>query len=154
MRASPLGVDVGEGRGVWFAVLRHCASQRRGRGARLARQQRAGCGGDVGLPHQAFADEEGGDADPCKPREIGRREDAAFADHQAVLRNVRRQRFAGRERRFEGAEVAVVDADHRRTELERAIEFLAIMDFEQHVHAEIERGILDIIAPRHRRARP
>ena len=37
-----------------------------------------------------------------EPREIGRREDAAFADHDAVLRHQRRQPLADRERGLEG----------------------------------------------------
>src|SRR5882724_9552653 len=78
-------------------------------------QQRAGGRGHVGLPHQAFADQERRHADSLQPRQIGRAKDAAFADHQAIGRDQRRQRLAGRKRGLEGAEIAVVDADHRRT---------------------------------------
>ena len=129
------GVDVGEGGGRSLEdFARH---RQRVPVARAAspRQQRAGRRGDVGLPHQAFADQEGRHADARQPREIGGREDAAFADHQAIFRDQRRQRFAGRKRGLEGAQVAVVDADHRRTKFQRAIEFGAFMDFDQHVHA-------------------
>src|SRR3569623_904937 len=42
-------------------------------GLRCLREQGAGCRGNVGLPHQAFADEEGRDADLSEPRDIGGR---------------------------------------------------------------------------------
>src|SRR6476469_5196261 len=86
----------------------HCARRA------FARQQRAGRRRHVGLPHQAFADEEGRHADPGQPRQVGGCGDAAFADHQPILGDQRRQGLAGRQRRLEGAQVAVVDADHRR----------------------------------------
>ena len=50
----------------------------------VAGEDRAGGGGDIVLPHQAFADQEGRHADALKPGEVRRRKDAAFADHQAV----------------------------------------------------------------------
>ena len=42
---------------------------------------------DIGLAHQAFADQEGRDADRGKPGEIGGRIEAALADHDALARN-------------------------------------------------------------------
>ena len=51
------------------------------------------------------------DADLRQPGEVGRREDAAFADHDAVARHQRRQPLGDLERGDEGLEVAVVDAD-------------------------------------------
>ncbi len=71
-------------------------------------------------------------------------EDAAFADHQPVAGDQRRQRLAGRQRGLERPQVAVVDADHRRAKFQGAIEFAAVMDFDQHVHAVRDRGVLDI----------
>src|SRR5215470_7552755 len=64
-------------------------------------QQRPRRRGDVGLPHQAFADQEGRHADARKPCKVGRREDAAFADHQPVARDQRSQRLAGLQRGLE-----------------------------------------------------
>ena len=55
--------------------------------ARMAaprRQKRAGRGRDIGRAHQAFADQEGRNADFRQPREIGGRVDPAFADDDAV----------------------------------------------------------------------
>ena len=80
MRASPRLAEMGE-----LGGLCHGYSRRR-RGHALARQQRAGRGRDVGLAHQAFADQEGRDADRREPGEIGRREDAALADDRPVAR--------------------------------------------------------------------
>ena len=112
--------------------------------AALSREQRAGRRRYVGLPHQAFADQECRHAHARQPRQIVGREDAAFADHQAIVRDQRRQRFAGRKRGLEGAQIAVVDADHRRTKFQRAVELGALMDFDQDVHAVRERRVLDV----------
>src|SRR3954462_6602098 len=119
-------------------------SARARRARRLARQQGARRSGNVGLPHQALADQEGRHADALEPGEIGGREDAALADHQPVLRNKRRQCFAGRKRGFEGAQIAIVDADHRRTQLQCAIKLGAVVDLDQHVHAMGDGGVLEL----------
>ena len=66
-----------------LALASRVTPRRRGRGASRA-QQRAGGGRDVGLAHQALADQEGRDADAASRGEIGRREDAALADHDAI----------------------------------------------------------------------
>src|SRR3954452_12330675 len=115
--------------------LRAMSARARRTRRRLARQQRTGRSRYVGLPHQALADQEGRHADALEPGEIGGRKDAALADHQPVLRNQRRQCFAGRKRGFEGAQIAIVDADHRRTQLQCAIKLGAVVDLDQHVHA-------------------
>src|SRR5688572_6860492 len=110
----------------------------------LAREQRAGGGRHVRLSHQALADEEGGHARARELREIGRREDAALADGNAILRDQGRKLLAGCKRRLEGAQVAVVDAEQRGAKLQRAIEFGAIVHLEQHVHAERQARVLDV----------
>jgi len=99
---------------------------------------------DVGLPHQAFADQKRRDPDTRKPCEIGRLKDAAFADHQAIGRDQRRQRLAGRKRGLEGAKIAVIDADHRRAKFEGTIQLRALMNFDQDIHAVRNRGVLDV----------
>src|SRR5438270_3362961 len=53
--------------------LRAMSARARRAGHGLARKQRAGGGSDVGLPHQAFADQEGRHADALEPGKIGRR---------------------------------------------------------------------------------
>src|ERR1700722_9331023 len=136
MRAAPPG-------SMWvsFAMARSARRPRR-RGFPL--DQGAGRCGDIRLAHQALADEEGRDADFRQPGEIGRREDAAFADHDAVIRDLRRQPLGDFERGDEGFEIAVVDADERRFEPQRALELGVVMDLEQHVHAMGEGRRLDL----------
>jgi hypothetical protein len=51
----------------------------------VSRQQNAGCGRNIGLPHQAFADQETRDADIRKPREVCGRKDAALTHNQPVF---------------------------------------------------------------------
>src|SRR5690349_18305463 len=98
IRASPLlsmWVRAADSLAGFFGIAL-ARSRRAGRLGTL--QQRPCCRGHVGLPHQAFADQEGRHAHAFQPREIFRREDAAFADHQPVVRDQRRQRLAGRQR--------------------------------------------------------
>ena len=82
--------------------------------------------------------------------DVGGREDAALADEHAILRHQRREPLADGEDRLEGAEVAVVDADQRATQRERARQLGLVVDLDQHVHAERERRVLDRAAPRRR----
>ena len=78
---------------LWPCAISRCAGVR-------AREQRARRGGDVGLPHQALADQEGRDAGAGEAGEVGRRVDAAFADHDAVVGDARRQPLAERRGRL------------------------------------------------------
>src|SRR6185437_4534637 len=84
------------------------------RGGGLARQQGAGGGGDVRLTHQAFADEEGRDADLGEAGEVGWGIEPALADDDAVLRDARGKALGDGQSRLEGAQVAVVYADQLR----------------------------------------
>ena len=78
-----------------FAALRemgeighHTAKSHRPRGTRgLALQEQAGRRGDILLPHQRFAHEEGEDAATLEPQTILVAENAALADDNAVLRH-------------------------------------------------------------------
>src|SRR5262249_48511862 len=84
MRASPA-------RAIWVS-LRGLAMFKRALGGRdppsgVALKGRAGRWGDVVLPHQALADQEGGDAHAGEPLEVGRREDAALADDDPLGRD-------------------------------------------------------------------
>src|SRR3981189_3268384 len=98
IRASPF-VWLGGRAGSSLEELRAIALACAGRAWRIAaRQQRAGRRRDIGLPHQAFADQKRRHAQPRQPRQIGGCKDAACADHQAVARDQRRQRLAGRKR--------------------------------------------------------
>src|ERR1700712_3067707 len=138
IRASPLA-------SMWVRAgpplgLRAMGSARGGgAGGVAARQQRPGPPRHVGLAHQAFADQEGRHADAGQPRQVGGGEDAAFAHHQPILWDQRRQRLAGRQRGFKVAQVTVIDADHRRAKFQGAIELGPFVDFDQDVHAMCQR---------------
>ena len=84
---------------------------------------RAGWPGDVSLAHQAFADKEGADAGRPELREVGMACDAAFGDEMDVLRHAAGEIDRGLERRLEGPQIAVVDADEFGVEAESAVEF-------------------------------
>src|SRR4051812_6940924 len=100
-------------------------------------KQRGGRGSDVALAHQALADEVCLYPDPAEPAEIGRGEDAALADEDTLTRNEGRQAFADGKARLEAAQVAIVDADEARFELQGAPELGLIVHLEESVHAEI-----------------
>src|SRR3954447_11067241 len=73
---------------------------------------------DIGLAHQALADQKGADAGAQQPPAIIMREDAALAHQQPVARHHAGQPFGGAQADLEGAEVAVVDADQLGAELQ------------------------------------
>src|SRR3954447_9006750 len=115
MRASPLpSIWVRAGGCLDFAFLPIGSPRPGGSGLVAAGEQRAGCPRDIRLSHQAFADQKRLHADPRQACEIRGRKNAALADHQAILRDQRRQRLAGFKRGLEGAQIVVVDPDHRR----------------------------------------
>ena len=53
----------------------------------------------------------------------------------------RRELLADGKRHLEGAQIAVVDADQRRVERQRAVELGPVVHLDQHVHAEPVRGV-------------
>ena len=71
-----------------------------------------------------------------QPGEIGRREDAAFADDHTIGRDQLRQPLGGRKRRLERAQIPVVDADQPRFEPQRPRQLGLVMHLDEHVHAE------------------
>src|SRR5436190_10325229 len=90
---------------------------------------------DVRLAHEALADQEGLGADPGHAREIGRRAEPALGDHDAVLRHPGCELLGCREVDRQRLEVAVVDADQVAVDRQRALELVAVMHLDQHVHA-------------------
>ena len=80
--------------------------------------------------------------------EIGRRFEPAFADDNALRRNFRRQLFADGQRCLECPQIAIIDADQARTQSQRAIELGFVMNLQQHIHAEIEGRVLDVLGGR------
>ena len=108
---------------------------RRSGAAARAGEKGAGGGGHVRLPHQAFADQEGRNADPAEAGEVVRRVEPAFADHDAAGRHLWRQFFADRERGLEGAQITVVDADQAGTQREGALKLIFLMNLNKNIHA-------------------
>src|SRR5215475_4849308 len=103
---------------------------------------------DVGLAHQALADQEGAHADARKRIEIGRGEDPAFRHRDALCRNSRRQPLGGRKRGLEGAQITIVDAEEPRAQLECALELGLVVHLQQHIHAVGEGGGLKFLRQR------
>src|SRR6202795_2587866 len=106
----------------------------------LAGEQGARRCRDVVLAHQTFADQEGRDTGLAEPQQIVGRENAALADDDPVGRNAPRQPLAGGESRFEGFQVAVVDANKPRLQPQRALELCLVMHFDERIHAERGSG--------------
>ncbi len=68
----------------------------------------------------------------------------AFADDDALARHQRREPLAGRQRGLEGAQVAVVDADQPRLQLQGALQFILLMNFDQNIHPIGKRRTFDL----------
>ena len=69
-------------------------------------------------------------------------------------RHEARQPLAGRKRRLEGFQVAVVDADEPRFQAQRPLQLVFVMNFDQRIHAERNGRGFELRARRHRRPRP
>src|SRR5262245_31119685 len=114
MRAAPP-------RSIWVRFFAIASARRRGRRvagrivAHLAApDERPRRRRNLGLPYQAFADQERGDAGRRKPCNIRGREDAAFAHDHAIARHHGGETFGDVERGDEGLEVAVIDTEKPR----------------------------------------
>src|SRR6516164_2230662 len=83
----------------------------RGADAALLANERARRGLDIAFAHEAFTDEEGRNAHGHQVGEVGGRKNCTLANDDAAGRHPWRQASAGGERRLEGLEVAVIDAD-------------------------------------------
>ena len=62
----------------------------------------------------------------------------------AVGRHVRQHAQRGLQRDLEGAQVAVVDAEQRRLELERALQLGRVVHLDQHGHVQAARDRLEL----------
>ncbi len=100
------------------------------------------------MPHQAFADQEGRNADAGEAGEVGRRIEPAFGDHDAVARDFRRQLLADREGGLESAQIAVVDADQARPQPKGTFKLIFCMNFKQYVHIIGKGCIFDLFCRR------
>ena len=131
----------------------HCAASRCFAGTPVRSARVAAV--DVGLAHQALADEERTDAGARRAvvtsswvkmplsamtmRSLGTRGCQASVTARSV---------------DESLEVAVVDADQPGVEGERAVKLRFVVHLDEHVHAEIVRRRPQARAPSHRRRRP
>src|SRR6266436_1532676 len=138
MRASPP-------RPRWLSLGARATASLRGADTALLANERTRRSLDVAFAHEAFADEQGRNADRRQVVEIGGRKDSALAHDNTARRDPRRQAPAGGERRLKGIEVAVVDADQPRAQAQRAFELVFVVDLQQDVHAERLRGVLEIL---------
>ena len=98
--------------------------------------------------HERLADEKRLDAARAQRGHVRRREDAALGHDELAGGNRRQEPERGRERHVERAQIAVVDADERRGEQERALELRAVVDLGQHRHAELARAGFERREPR------
>src|SRR5699024_9106655 len=86
-----------------------------------------------------FTDQEGADVVRRQLPDVIRRVNAAFADQQSVGRYLGAQADAGVQRRVEGVQVAVVDADDGVLwQGQHPLQFGFVVYFGQHVHAQVE----------------
>src|SRR5215831_2690776 len=138
MRASPP-------RPRWLSLDARAIASLRGADPALFANERTRRGLDVVFAHEAFADEQSRNADRSQVLEIGGRKDSALAHDNAAGRDPRRQALAGGERRLEGLEVAIVDADQPRAQAQCPFELMFVVDLQQDVHAERLRGVLEIL---------
>src|ERR1700691_21391 len=112
--------------------------------ARGARQQRARGVCNVVLPHQAFANKKSRHPGGGEAGKSGRSENAALADNDAAGRHELRQPLGCGERRLEGLEITIVDANQPGFEAQGALKFRFVMDLHQHIHAERCSGAFEL----------
>ena len=82
-------------------------------------------------------------------------EDAAFADHDAAARNLRRQPLGWSSSVVSKVlRLRLLMPISRERQPQRALELALVVHFEQHVHAEGEGGVLEVLRRRDRRPPP
>ena len=106
-------------------------------------QQRARRLLDVLLAHQRLADQEGLECRPWPGAGNRHGRKCRFRRPRCGRSGSAAQPLADGERRLEGAQVAVVDADQPALERQRALEFALVMDLDQHVEPEVMRGLVE-----------
>src|SRR5690606_16485343 len=93
-------------------------------------------GARIRRAHEGFPDQEGLDAVLAHAVDVFRQQDAAFGDDALAFREVLQHRQRGFEAGFEGPQIAVVDADQGRVQRQGRVQFVPVVDFNQHVHAQ------------------
>ena len=103
-----------------------------------SRQHGAGGGLDVGLAHQAFADQEGAGADRGHAARSAGERGRFRRPATRSLRHQRRQLLGGVEVDLEGAcRLRLLTPIRAASSVQRAIELGRIMHLDQHVHAPV-----------------
>ena len=91
-----------------------------------------------------FADQERGVTGVQQTMDVDGRVDAAFGDFQDVGGHHGCEIEGGFEPHFEGAEIAVVDADDLRAGVERCAEFFRVVDFHERVHSILPGQLAEV----------
>ena len=73
------------------------------------------------------------------------RVDAAFRHQQRAFGRQRGEAFGGAKISDEALEIAVVDPDQPRAQRRCALHFGCVVDFDEHVHAALIRGLFDLL---------
>src|SRR5262249_29945078 len=100
---------------------------------------------DIRLAHQALANQEGVHPDGREVIEVGGGENSALRHRDAPGGNSRRKALRGRKRGLEGAQIAIVDAEEPRAQLDRALELGFIVPLKQHIHVIGEGSCLKLL---------
>jgi hypothetical protein len=98
----------------------------------------------IGALHQRFTDQETLGPGGNHALDVGGAVDAAFAHQLAVGGDQRGQPFGGAQIGLHDLEIAVVDADQLRFQLQRPLQLGFIVHLDQHVHAVTERDIFHV----------
>ena len=101
---------------------------------------------DIIASHQRFANQETIDPGLGQPRQVVRHGETAFADDGAVPGYTIQQAFCRRQVNLEGFEVAVIDTDRLRLQLQGAIQFGFVMNFDQHVEPDSISGVFQFLS--------
>ena len=111
-------------------------------GASKAEQFGQACAGVRGA-HEGLAYQEAVDAVLAHERHVFPLEDPRLGDHQFILGNRWQQLQRGLQAHLEGAQVAVVDAHHGVLHPQRALQLLAVVHLDEHVHAQLPGQVVE-----------
>src|SRR3954470_6272289 len=107
--------------------------------------ERAAGGLHVGGAHEGLPDQHGVDADAVEVVELLARGEARLGHHRLARGDVREQFVGALDVDAEVAEVAVVEAEDVRVDVERALELLLVMDLDEHVEVEAARLLVQLV---------
>src|SRR5690554_6944386 len=96
-----------------------------------------------GRTHEGFANQEGVDVVVAHQFDVVGHQNATFCDDGFAFRDKGQQFKGGLQACFKGAQVAVVDADQRGLKLKGDVEFGAVVNFDQNVHAQFKGEVFE-----------